>query len=354
MSHDDPQHVPDIRQRKVDHLDLCAREDVEYRLKTTLLDEVHLLHQSLPELSLDELDLSSSLAGKPLRVPLCVTGMTGGAAEARDVNRRLAALAQQHGMAFGVGSQRPMLLNPALLDTFSVRDLAPDIVLLANLGAVQAAATPTRQIQALVDDIGADALCVHLNPAQELIQAGGDRDFRGCLAAIERLVHELSVPVIAKETGCGMSPQTAAKLHRVGVRWVDVSGAGGTTWVGVEALRASPGRRPIGEDLWEWGIPTAASVLYAQRAGLEVIASGGLRDGLDLAKALALGAKVGGMALPFLRALRHEGDEGAQRFAQRVIETLKAVMLLSDARDLAALRAAPKLLGPQLRMWRDG
>jgi isopentenyl-diphosphate delta-isomerase len=343
-----------IQQRKVDHLDLCAREDVEYRLQTTLLEEVFLMHQSLPELAIEDLDLTTAfVGGKRLRAPLCISGMTGGAPQARAINRVLAQVAQRLGLAFGVGSQRAMLIDPALTDTFAVREVAPEVTLLANIGAVQAARTDTAQILRLITDIGADALCVHLNPAQELIQAGGDRDFRGCAAAIARLAAELPVPVIAKETGCGLSPQTAAQLQRAGVTWVDVSGAGGTTWIGVEALRAQPGRRQIGEDLWEWGIPTAPAIAYARRHGLSVIASGGLRDGLDVARALAMGAQVASMALPFLRAAHERGLDGALDFAHRVLDGLQTAMLLSGARTPAALALAPRVLGPRLRAWID-
>ena len=338
-----------IRRRKVDHIELCAREEVEYRLTTTHLEHVRLLHQSLPEVDMAQIDLSTPFMGRTLQAPLCISGMTGGADEAREINRALATLAQRNGIAFGVGSQRAMLVDPSLLDTYAVRDVAPDVALLANVGVVQATASPTAEIQGLVDAIGADALCVHLNPAQEMIQEGGDRDFRGNVAALARLVEELTVPIIAKETGCGVSPQTAETLREVGVRWVDVSGAGGTTWVGVEALRARPGRRAVGEDFWEWGIPTAASVHFAARAGLQPIASGGLRNGHDVARAIALGARVGSMALPFLRAVREGGLERAQAFLDRVIEGLRVACLLTGSRSAEELRRAPRLIAPPLQ-----
>lgn len=347
----DPNSQQGIRQRKVDHLDLCAREDVEYRLTTSLLEQVRLLHQSLPELAMGEMDLSTQVVGKTLRAPLIISGMTGGAARARDVNRGLAQLAQEEGIAFGVGSQRAMLVDPSLTDTFRVRDVAPDAVLFGNIGAVQAAQSSTEQIAGVVDAIGADALCIHLNPAQELIQAGGDRDFRGCVDAIARLVAELAVPVIVKETGCGMSPQTVARVAAAGVEWVDVSGAGGTTWVGVEALRAQPGRRAIGEDFWEWGVPTAASIVNARRAGRRVIASGGIRNGHDVARALALGATVCSMALPFLRSFVDGGIEGSRAFHRRVVEGLMAAMLLTGCRTPAQLASVPRILGRELRDW---
>ena len=347
----DPNGEEGIRQRKVDHLDLCAREDVEYRLKTSLLEQVQLMHQSLPEMSVGEIDLGVEVVGKRLLAPLCISGMTGGAERAREVNRGLAQLAQEEGIAFGVGSQRAMLVDPTLTDTFKVRDVAPDVVLFGNIGAVQAAQSTTAEIAAVVDAIGADALCIHLNPAQELIQAGGDRDFRGCVDAIARLVAELHVPIIAKETGCGMSPSTVARVAAAGVEWIDISGAGGTTWVGVEALRAREGRRLIGEDFWEWGIPTAAAVVYGTRAGRKVIASGGIRNGHDVARALALGATCCSMALPFLRAFMDGGLEGARAFHRRVVDGLEAAMLLTGSRTPADLARVPRVLGPALRSW---
>ncbi len=348
---EDPNGEVGIRRRKVDHIELCARDEVEYRLKTTLLEDVHLMHQSMPELATDEIDLSTPFMGKTLSAPLCISGMTGGAEEAQRLNLQLAQLAQKLGIAFGVGSQRAMLIDSSLKSTYAVRKVAPDIVLLGNIGIVQATQCTTGELQELVGSIGADALCVHMNPAQEMIQEGGDRDFRGGLDTFSRLVEELDVPVIAKETGCGVSEQTAMALRGRGVQWVDVSGAGGTTWVGVEALRARPGRRIIGEDLWEWGIPTAASVVFAQRAGLKSIASGGVRNGLDVARAITLGASVGSMALPFLRALREHGMEGAQAHAERVIEGLRTVMLLTGSRNAQELRRAPHRIGPALRQW---
>ena len=342
--------MPDeISQRKLDHLDLCAEEDVEYRGKTTLLDDVELLHDSLPELDFDAIDTTTTLFGRALAAPLLITGMTGGAERARDINRDLAAVAQELGLAFGVGSQRAMLRDPSLVSTYQIRDIAPDILLFGNIGVVQAAEMSTAEAVDLVGAIGADALCVHLNPGQEMIQPEGDRDFRGALDALARLCEELDVPVIAKETGCGISARTAAKLIRAGLAWVDVSGAGGTTWVGVETLRSAPHERTVGEVFWDWGVPTAASVVLARRAGLNVIGSGGLRDGLDAAKAIALGASLAGMALPWLRAAHEGGVPQALAFGRTTIRTLRTAMLLTDSADLAALRSAPRVTGARLR-----
>lgn len=340
-----------LDQRKVDHLMLCHEEQVEGRDARTLLDEVHFHHESLPELSWDALDPSVEVFGKRLAAPLMISGMTGGTEKAREINRVLAAAAQRHGLAFGLGSQRAMMRDPSRLDTYAVRDVAPDVLLFGNLGAVQVAASSTQEIEDLVAAVGADALCVHLNPAQEMIQDHGDRDFRGCIDALQRVSEELSVPVVAKETGAGMSRRTLARIHATGVRWVDVSGAGGTSWVGVEALRASPELATVGQVLWDWGTPTAPSVVWAREAGLSVIASGGIRDGLDSARAVALGAEVASSALPWLRAAMGGGEAAVEALAEAMIRSFKTVMLLTGSEDLAALRAAPRRHGPTLRDW---
>jgi isopentenyl-diphosphate delta-isomerase len=340
-----------ISDRKRSHLDLCETGAVEYAGKTTLLEDVDLVHDALPELAVDEVDVATTFLAKPLRAPLLITGMTGGTSEAAAINQGLAAVAERHGIAFGLGSQRAMWREPELGYTFRVRDHAPTTLVLANLGVVQAAALPTREIDELVRAVGADAVCIHLNPAQELIQPGGDRDFRGGLATFRRLVAELPVPVVAKETGCGISRTVAERLRDVGVRTLDVSGAGGTSWVKVEALRAHAARRALGDDFADWGIPTAAAVGGVAGLGLDVIASGGIRTGLEAAKALALGAMVAGTALPVFRAFREGGAPAADLYVSRLVDGLRTAMVLTGSRDLAALRRAPRVIGPRLRGW---
>jgi isopentenyl-diphosphate delta-isomerase len=340
-----------LGERKRAHLELCADAEVEYRGKTTLLDDVELLHDALPELALSELSTETTLLGKRLRAPLLITGMTGGTAEATAINRDLAAVAEAHGIAFGLGSQRAMQREPALAATFAVRTHAPTTLVLANLGVVQAAQLATAEVERLVQTIAADALCLHLNPAQELIQPGGDRDFRGGLAAIARLVRELPYPIMVKETGCGISSAVARRLRDAGVQTIDVSGAGGTSWVRVEALRGDAAAQALGEEFAEWGIPTAAALLGVRGLGLASIASGGIRSGLDVAKAIALGAVAAGVALPVFRAYTAEGATGAGEFVARLVAGLRTAMLLTGARDLEALGRKPTVLGPRLRAW---
>ena len=340
-----------ISERKQSHLDLCATGAVESDQKTTLFEEIDLLHNALPELAVDELNLSTTLAGKTLRAPLLITGMTGGTAEAEGINRDLASVAEATGIAFGLGSQRAMQRQPELTRTFAVRREAPTTLVLANLGVVQVAASTTADVEHLVRAVGADAVCVHLNPGQELIQPGGDRDFRGGEAAIARLVRELPVPVIVKETGCGISRSVGLRLRQLGVRTVDVSGAGGTSWVKVEGLRADDPARRLADEFGNWGIPTAAATLGLRDSGLELIASGGVRSGLEVAKAIAIGARVAGVALPVFRAYRLGGVDAARAYIDGLIGGLRTAMLLTGCRDLASLPHVPIVVGPRLQAW---
>jgi len=342
--------MSELESRKRSHLALCASEDVEHHAGT-LLDDVHLVHDALPELSIDEIDLGAELLGRRLEAPLLISGMSGGTEEAGRLNRALAAAAQKFGLGMGLGSQRAMLVDPATAATYRVRDVAPDILLLANLGAVQARDAGPARVAALVESIDADAICIHLNAAQELVQDEGDRDFRGCTAAIATLVRELAVPVVVKETGCGLGPRALARLRDAGVRWVDVSGAGGTSWTAVEALRGSARQRALGSELREWGIPTAASVAWAARAGMRVIASGGIRGPRDVAHALALGADAVALALPLLRAWREAEAAGVILALERLLENLRAVMLLTGARRASELQRAARVIGGELRAW---
>jgi isopentenyl-diphosphate Delta-isomerase len=347
------QQVPDIAARKADHIDLCATGDVGFRGKTTLLECVDFVHDALPELALDEIDLSTTILGKKLRAPIFIAAMTGGTAKARDINRELASIAEERGYGFGLGSQRAMLRGDKD-DTYQVRDVAPTTLVLGNLGAVQARELSTDAVADLAGRVGADALCVHLNPAMEIVQPGGDRYFAGALGAIERLVEELPIPVVAKETGCGIGPRAARRLGRAGVRHVDVSGAGGTSWVAVETERAAAGQRALGEALRDWGVPTAASVMICKRQKPRfetIIATGGITGGIDAAKAIALGAHAAGIARPVLQAFTRGGREGAVSFLAQIEAEIRAVMLLVGAGSVRALRKAPVVLRGDLPAW---
>jgi isopentenyl-diphosphate delta-isomerase len=341
-----------ISKRKDEHLDLASRGDVGFRGKTTLFECVELVHDSMPELSLDSIELGVRVLGRQLRAPLLLAGMTGGTERARRINLELASIAEERGYAFGLGSQRAMLKDPSCRNTYEVRSVAPSILLLGNIGAVQAAQMSTAEIAELGHAVNADALCVHLNPAMEVVQSEGDRDFRGIEALFRRLTAELPLPVIAKETGCGISPGVARRLAAAGIRDVDVSGAGGTSWVGVEAERALPQDRALGQRYWDWGIPTAASLLCTAPLKFRtLIATGGVATGLDAARALVLGANLVGIARPVLQAFERGGRAQAVEFLSHLERELETALLLIGARDVAAARQAPRLLSGDLARW---
>jgi isopentenyl-diphosphate delta-isomerase len=345
-----------IGERKADHLALCAEEDVGFRQRTTLLECVRLVHDALPDLATAAIDTSVTLFDKRLRVPLIIASMTGGTEEAGRINRELASIAEERGYGFGLGSQRAMHLRAAAGATYRVRQQAPSTLLLGNVGVVQARSMTTSEVRVLVDEVGADALCVHLNPAMELVQPGGDRDFSQGLQTLERLVRDLGVPIVVKETGCGLSPTVGRRLRDVGVKHVDVSGAGGTSWVGVETKRAEAagdlGARALGEALWDWGVPTAASIALLAPLGFDtVVATGGIGSGLDVARAIALGATAAGIARPVLRALSGGGRAAALAYLDAIENELRAAMLLTGSPDVASLRRAPRVVVGELASW---
>ena len=297
--------VAPIDQRKADHIKINLEQDVRSAL-TSGLENYHFIHEALPELDLNRIDTSLSLFGKNLNSPILVSSMTGGTAEAETINLRLAEAAQECGIAMGVGSQRAAIEHPEQAKTFQVRRVAPDILLFANLGAVQFNyGYGIDQCKKAVDMIQADALYLHLNPLQEAVQDAGDTNFEGLAKKIEEVCKKLEVPVIAKEVGWGISERTAKLLSDCGVQAIDVAGAGGTSWSQVEMHRAPDEfTRQLAATFVGWGIPTADSILNVKKATPEmtIFASGGIKDGLDIAKCIALGATLGGMAGNFLKA----------------------------------------------------
>ncbi|MBD3883854.1 type 2 isopentenyl-diphosphate Delta-isomerase [Phormidium tenue FACHB-886] len=326
--------------RKADHLRVCLEEDVQCR-QTTGLERYRFTHCCLPELDRADVDLSTTFLGKALGAPLLISSMTGGTELARLINYRLAAVAQHYGIAMGVGSQRVAIENPQVASTFAVRSLAPDILLFANLGAVQLNYTyGIEECQRVVDWLEADALILHLNPLQECVQTHGDTNFRGLLSKIERLCAKLPVPVIAKEVGNGISPAMAQKLVEAGVQALDVAGAGGTSWAKVESERAQDAlQRRLGATFANWGIPTAECILGIRSAALPLplIASGGLRTGLDAAKAIALGADLTGFALPFLQAAA-ESEAALHALAEALTAEIATVLFCTGSATLMDLR----------------
>ncbi|HMA38072.1 MAG TPA: type 2 isopentenyl-diphosphate Delta-isomerase [Chloroflexia bacterium] len=340
-----------IEQRKQDHIRICLEEDVQGEGLTAGFGGYRFLHQALPELDLDAVDCRLTLWGRPLGAPLLISSMTGGTERAADINRNLATAAETLGLAIGVGSQRAALLHPELAATYQVRTWAPTALVFANIGAVQLNyGWDVAECRRAIAMIGADALILHLNPLQEAVQPGGDTRFGGLAARIAAVCQALAadgVPVIAKEVGWGMAPETARRLWDAGVAAIDVAGAGGTSWSQVEAHRApTPALRRVAEAFRGWGIPTAESLRLVRAAGIpagrHLFASGGLRSGIDLAKALALGATLGGLARPFLEAAA-VSDEATIAAGRQLIAELRISMFCIGAADLAALRSTPYL-----------
>ncbi|BAY18356.1 hypothetical protein NIES21_42020 [Anabaenopsis circularis NIES-21] len=292
--------------RKADHIRICLEEDVQCREITSGLEGYRFSHCCLPEIDRNDINISTNFLGKYLAAPLLISSMTGGTEEAGTINRRLAEVAQQYKLAMGVGSQRVAVEKPQVVDTFAIRKYAPDVLLFANVGAVQLNYKyGLDECLRIIDMLEADALILHINPLQECIQPRGDVNFRGLLDNITNLCSKLSVPVIAKEVGNGISGAMAEKLLAAGVSAIDVAGAGGTSWAKVEGERAENAlQRRLGATFADWGIPTAECItsVRAIAPNIPLIASGGLRHGLDVAKAIALGADIVGLAMPFLQA----------------------------------------------------
>ncbi|KOR34062.1 MULTISPECIES: type 2 isopentenyl-diphosphate Delta-isomerase [Planktothricoides] len=336
----------ETQNRKADHIRVCLDEDVQFRQTTTGLERYRFTHACLPELDLAEIDLSTEFLGKPLGAPLLISSMTGGTELAKTINYRLAEVAQAYKLAMGVGSQRVAVENPEVGDTFAVRSLAPDILLFANLGAVQLNYTyGLEQCQRVVDQLEADALILHLNPLQEAVQTKGDRNFHGLLDKIERLCYSLPVPVIAKEVGNGISGAMAKKLIDAGVSAIDVAGAGGTSWARVEGERAKdPRQGRLGQTFADWGLPTSDCIIGVRAIAPEIplIASGGLRNGLDVAKCLALGADIAGLAWPFLRAAA-DSDKAVAELAEILIEEIAIVLFCTGNATIADLKQSNAL-----------
>ncbi|MDJ0532034.1 MAG: type 2 isopentenyl-diphosphate Delta-isomerase [Xenococcaceae cyanobacterium MO_207.B15] len=327
--------------RKADHLRICLEEDVQFRNLTNGLDKYRFTHCCLPELDLESVDLSTSFLGKKLNAPLLISSMTGGTEQAKQINYRLAEVAQNHRLAMGVGSQRIAIEKPETAYSFAIRDIAPDALLFANIGAIQLNYTyGAKQCLKAVEILEADALILHLNPLQEAIQPRGDIKFKGLLDKINDLCNKLSVPVIAKEVGNGISPSMARKLIAAGVTAIDVAGAGGTSWAKVEGERAENIiQRRLGQTFADWGIPTAECITGIRNvyADLPLIASGGLRNGLEVAKTIALGADLAGLAFPFLQAAS-QSPEALEELVQLLLAEIRIVLFCTGNANIRELQ----------------
>ena len=340
--------------RKLDHIRAVLERRVESS-EGTLLDNVRIIHNSLPEIDLDEVSLEKDFCGKILKAPLMITGMTGGHPDTTEINKKLAILAQEYGIALGVGSQRAGIEDPRLAGTFSIaRKVAPDVFLVANIGAPQLAKGYTlREVRKAVEMISADAVAIHLNPAQEAYQLEGEPHYAGIISRLVEIIDSINTPVIIKETGNGLSMELVRELYKLGVRCFDVSGLGGTNWVKVEVVRAvMRGQSPLpaGRLADYWGNPTALAIVEARTAAPHsyIVGSGGIRDGLDVARAIALGADIAGVALPVLRSLHLGGLGKAKEYLESVLYQFKTILYLTGARRVTDLWRTPLVIHGRL------
>lgn len=339
----------ETEQRKIEHLIVCSEEEVEAKVLTTGFEDVFLVHRAIPEIDMDEIDTSVELFGRTLSAPFIITAITGGAPETAPLNEKLAIAATSTGTGIGVGSQRAAIEDPTLEDTYRIiRDNAPEGLVIANLGAPQfSKGYGTIEAEKAIEMVEADCLAIHLNALQEAIQPEGDTNYSGVLDRLKELSNNLKTPIIAKETGAGICAEDARRLEQVGVAGIDVSGVGGTSWAGVEAIRAKNrkqfDREQMGILFWDWGIPTAATTFeVAITIQGVVLSSGGIRTGLDVAKALALGANAAGAALPFLKVA--DSPVKIEERIKEYINGLKIAMFLTGCRTIQDLQEQSKVV----------
>jgi isopentenyl-diphosphate delta-isomerase len=336
-----------IARRKLDHIAVSLSEAADFRTVRTGFDDYCFLHQALPEIDLDAIDLGTTFLGHRLQAPILIASMTGGIDKAAVINRNLAIAAQRLGLPMGLGSQRITVTHPDALASFQVRDVAPEVPVFGNLGAVQLNyGFGPAEVVRLVESVGADGLFLHLNPLQEAVQPEGDRNFAGLLPKIADLCRAVPFPILAKETGCGIAGDTAAALVGAGVAAIDLSGAGGTSWSRIEGARMPAGAGAnLGEVFGEWGIPTALSLQLVRQTcpSVPVIASGGMRDGIAAAKALAMGADLVSLAKPLL-APALESPEAVVRVLQEWLQQLRVAMFCIGAGSVAALKQTKRLV----------
>jgi len=346
-----------VSNRKVEHLEICLKEDVEMHFNTTGFEDIWLVHRCAPEIDFDEIMLDVEFFGFKLKAPLMISAMTGGHPKTKHINEALAEVVEEMGLAMAVGSQRAALIDDRLAETFSiVRKKAPTTFIIANIGAAQLASLSIGDLRKIIDMVDANALSIHLNPAHEFSQINGDPKFKGVLQAIRKAAEAMNIPIIVKETGCGISREDAIKLvNEANVKAIDVAGAGGTSWCKVEALRAQIHgkalKAKIAESFIEWGIPTAISIIEVKSVvDIPVIASGGIRNGIDCAKAIAIGADLVGIALPALKAVT-QGKEMLKEHLHVMLEQLKGAMFLTGSRSLSDLKGADVVVMGRVKEW---
>lgn len=337
-----------IGDRKAKHLEICVRAD-RYQVETgeSYFDELRFLHRSLPELDARDVRTETEFLGYRISMPVFISSMTGGSSEGFRVNKSLARAAQRARVPVGMGSIRVLFRNADVFPHFHLKPMAPDVPVFANIGGVQIRDMDHREVSQTVRRLEVDALVIHLNPGQELFQPEGDSDFRSVLESIARYCGQSEIPVIVKETGFGISPSEARRLLDAGVHYVNVAGAGGTNWMQVEALRLGDAERQMAEAFADWGTPTALLLAAGHHLAPRILASGGVRDGMDVAKCIALGATAAGLALPFARAVYRDGEEGVARVIESLEKVLTTVMTLTGCTTVEQLGSAPLWRSPR-------
>lgn len=350
----------EVQRRKAEHVQIALHQDLSAPQAASWRD-IRLIHQALPEVDLDALDTSVCFLGHTLKYPILISAMTGGHPDVISINRNLARAAERYGLALGVGSQRAGIVNPQMAESYAItRAVAPNAFLIANIGVRQlipqdrAPAFTLEQVQRAISMIEANALAVHMNGLQEAAQPEGDRRSVGEMHALKTLSQHIELPLIAKETGAGICREQALLLQRCGVAAIDVGGAGGSSMSAMEEARSAAHgdahTQAIGQLYRDWGIPTPISLIEAGAAGLPLIATGGVRNGLDIARALALGASVAGMAFPLLKAAS-ESFEAVCELLERLILELKVAMQLSGASSIAAMRQVAVVITGESYHW---
>jgi isopentenyl-diphosphate Delta-isomerase len=335
--------------RKKDHLKICINEDVNFK-KTTLFEQVELMHSALPEFSFNEIDTSITFLGRQLKAPLIIGSMSGGTNDKSFFNKDLAIAAQNQKIGLALGSMRPALEDRSLLAEFKVRQYCPDVALLANIGAGQLSAHEHEELLDLSHKLHVDGLIVHLNAGMEIIQPEGDNDFSNILDQIASLVKKAGTfPIIVKETGMGFSSGDGYALQKAGIKILETGSAGGTSWVAVESYRTNEFKKKMADLLWDFGVPSAVCTAYMSKIGFETIASGGIKNGLDTAKAIALGACAVALARPVLLAYEKAKITAVEMLLEEIAQGLRYVMLCCGAKNILQLKKTPKVLGLSLK-----
>jgi isopentenyl-diphosphate delta-isomerase len=344
--------MTETEKRKAEHIKILLEQKAQARKATTGFEDIQLIHRALPEVNRQKITLSTSFLGKKLSAPLIVGAMTGGTEEATKINASIAEAVEKLGLGMGVGSQRAAIEDPKLEKTYKItRKKAPNAFIIANVGGVQLVhGYGLKEVKKAVEMIDADAVAIHLNAVQEAVQPEGQTNFKGILAKISEITGELDKPVIVKETGCGISAEDAKALEAAGVKAIDIGGVGGTSFAAVEYYR-STGPNNMGEVFWDWGIPTAVSLIETtQTVKIPVIASGGVRSGLDIAKSLALDANLASISQPVLEAAV-KGAKKTEKLLSCLIDELRNVMFLVGAENLESLAKVPLVIGGKTAEW---